>query len=63
MLSILKKATADEIAMEIMELDGIATEEGVANLTRDTQEVLDDMHINHTIKKIVQVDKQACYFL
>lgn len=32
-LSILKKATADEMTMELMELEGIATEEGVANLT------------------------------
>jgi hypothetical protein len=29
LLSILKKATADEVAMEIMELQGNSTEEGV----------------------------------
>jgi len=29
LLSILKKATADEVAMEIMELQGTSTEEGV----------------------------------
>ncbi len=62
-LSILKKATADEIAMEIMELDGIATEDGVADLARDTKEALDKMQIEHTIKKNSSTDKQAYYFL
>ena len=42
-LSILHKASADEVAMEIMELQGIASEEGVAALTLDVEEELRGM--------------------
>lgn len=38
MLSVLHKASADEVAMEIMELQGIASEESVAALTIDVDE-------------------------
>jgi hypothetical protein len=42
-LSVLQKASADEVAMEIMELQGVASEEGVANLTVDVGEELQRM--------------------
>ena len=42
-LSLLHKASADEVAMEIMELQGVASEEGVANLTADVEEELQHM--------------------
>lgn len=38
LLSILHKASADEVAMEIMELQGIASEDGVGALTIDVDE-------------------------
>jgi hypothetical protein len=37
-LTVLHKASADEVAMELMEMQGIASEEGVANLTIDVEE-------------------------
>lgn len=43
MLSVLQKASADEVAMEIMELQGIASEEGVAGLTTDVGEELQQL--------------------
>jgi hypothetical protein len=39
-LSVIHKASADEVALEIMELQGIASEEGVAALTIDVEEEL-----------------------
>jgi hypothetical protein len=39
-LSHLKKGSADEVAMELMELKGIASEEGVAELTIETEQEL-----------------------
>ena len=42
-LSILQKASVDEVTMEIMELQGVASEEGVANLTADVGEELQRM--------------------
>jgi putative protein kinase ArgK-like GTPase of G3E family len=43
LLSMMQKASADEIAMEIMELQGIASEEGVAALIIDIEEELQRM--------------------
>jgi len=43
-LTVLNKASADEVAMEIMELQGIASEEGVAALTIDVEEELAKMN-------------------
>lgn len=40
-LSVLHKGSADEIAMEIMELQGIASEEGVAELTIEVERLLE----------------------
>ena len=40
-LSVLKKGAAGEVAMELMELKGVASEEGVAELTIETEQELD----------------------
>ena len=40
-LSVLKKGAAGEIAMELMELKGVASEEGVAELTIETEQELE----------------------
>lgn len=42
-LSVLQKGSADEIAMEIMELQGIASEEGVAELTLEVEGILETL--------------------
>lgn len=60
-LSILKKATADEVAMELMELKGIATEEGVANLTIEVKNELKKMQEAHLLKQVTETDKQVRY--
>lgn len=48
-LSVLQKASADEVAMEIMELQGIASEEGVAALTIDVEDELANMAEQGTV--------------
>ncbi len=60
-LSILKKATADEVTMELMELKGIATEEGVANLTIEVKNELKKMQEAHLLKQVTETDKQVRY--
>ena len=62
-LSLLKKATADEVAMEIMELQGTATEEGVAELTIATTEALQQMQKEGRLKMETESDKQTRYSL
>lgn len=62
-LSLLKKATADEVAMEIMELQGTATEEGVADLTIATTEALKQMQHEGLVKMETESDKQTRYSL
>lgn len=60
-LSILKKATADEVAIELMELKGVATEEGVANLTIEVKNELKKMQEAHILKELTEADKQVRY--
>ncbi len=63
MLSILKKATADEVAMEIMELQGTSTEEGVAELNVAVREALKELQHEGLLKMQTEKDKQIRYFL
>jgi len=62
-LSLLKKATADEIAMEIMELEGVSTEEGVAELTIEVQQELQKLHDEGAATFVTEHDKKVKYFL
>lgn len=62
-LSLLKKATADEVTMEIMELQGTVTEEGVAELTITTTEALKQMQHDGVVKMETESDKQTRYAL
>lgn len=53
-LQVLHKASADEVAMELMELQGVASEEGVAGLTIDIEEELQrllDEEVITTVKE------------
>ncbi|WP_207495783.1 hypothetical protein [Aridibaculum aurantiacum] len=62
-LSLLQRATADEVAMEIMELEGTATEEGVAELTIATNEALRQLQHDGMLKMETSSDKQTRYWL
>jgi hypothetical protein len=62
-LSLLKKATTDEIAMEIMELDGISSEEGVAEITIEIEEQLQKLHEEDVATFVTEHDKKVKYFL
>lgn len=53
-LNVLHKASADEVAMEVMELQGLASEESVAALTIDVEEELQrllDEGVVETVKE------------
>jgi hypothetical protein len=62
-LSLLRKATTDEIAMEIMELEGISSEEGVADLTIEVHETLQKLHEDGAVAFVTEHDKKVKYFL
>lgn len=62
-LSLLKKATADEVTTEIMELQGTATEEGVADLTIATTEALNHLQCEGLLKMETESDKQTRFKL
>ena len=51
-LSKLQKASADEVAMEVMELDGISTEDGVGDITKDINDELHKMLEEGEVEKI-----------
>ena len=42
-LSVLKKGAASEVAMELIEFKGISSEEGVADLTIETEQELEKL--------------------
>jgi hypothetical protein len=42
-LSVMQKAAASEVAMELMELKGVSSEEGVAELTIETEQELEKL--------------------
>lgn len=62
-LSLFEKATLDEVATEIVELDGIATEEGVADVTIEIREQLNRLHHDGEIKMVTEDDKKTRYSL
>jgi hypothetical protein len=62
-LSLLKRATADEVAMEIMELQGTTTEEGVAELTISTAESLHHLQQQGLLTMETGSDKQIRFWL
>jgi hypothetical protein len=42
-LSVIKKGAASEVTMELMELKGVSSEEGVTELTIETEQELDKL--------------------
>lgn len=62
-LSLLPSATADEVAMELMELKGTASKDGVADLTHDVEQALKKLHEEQVLKVVVKEDKRVHYLL
>lgn len=62
-LSILKKGSADEVAMEIMEIQGIAAEESVAELTIETTELLEKLCEEGVVVKVKEPRQKVRYML
>jgi hypothetical protein len=62
-LSILRKGSPDEVAMEIMERQGIAAEEGVAELTIETTELLERLCEEGTVIKVKEPRQKVRYKL
>jgi hypothetical protein len=62
-LSLFEKATADQVAMEIAELQGIASEESMAELTIAVNEALHQMQHEGVLKMETAPDKLVRYSL
>lgn len=62
-LTKLQKGSADEVAMEIMELQGISTEDGVADLTEETKQELIKLNNEGVIKKVKDHRQKSRYSL
>ena len=62
-LNIMKKGSADEIAMEIMEEKGISAEEEVAELIIETKEELEKLLESGLVKKIKPHREKTRYVL
>jgi hypothetical protein len=62
-LSVLQKASADEVAMEIMELQGTSSEDGVADLTEDTTRELEKLCEEGIVSKLKEHRQKIRYAL
>jgi hypothetical protein len=62
-LAILKKGSPDEIAMEIMEMQGVASEESVAELTVETTELLEKLCEEGVVVKVKEPRQKVRYRL
>lgn len=62
-LSHMKRGSADEIAMEIMEIRGISSEEGVAELIIETKRELGKMEEMKLVEKIKPHGEKSRYIL
>ena len=56
-LSVIKKASATELAIELMELKGISSEDGVAELTIQTEKELESL-LHSGIVKIIREKRE-----
>lgn len=62
-LSILKKGSPDEVAMEIMERQGVASENGVEELTVETTELLEKFCEEGVVVKVREPRQKVRYKL
>ena len=56
-LSVIKKGSATEVAIELMELKGISSEDGVAELTIQTEKELESL-LHSGIVKIIREKRE-----
>lgn len=62
-LSKLKKGSANEIAIELMELKGVSTEDGVADLTQQTEKQLEKLCSDGFIDSIKEKHEKKRYVI
>ena len=62
-LNIMKKAAAPELAMEIAELDGVSSEEGLADLTISIEKELEKMCDDGVLEIIKEQRQKRRYAL
>jgi hypothetical protein len=62
-LSVMHKGSAEEIAAEIVELQGIASEEGVADLTLDVEKELQKLHDDGRVEQVKEHRQKNRYSL
>jgi len=60
-LSQLKKGSAGEIAIELMELRSVSTEEGVADLTVHTEKLLEKLCADHQVEIVRERHEKKRY--
>lgn len=60
-LSKLRKGSAGEIAAELMELQGVATEDGVADLTVHAERQLEKLHTNGQVDIVKERHQKKRY--
>ena len=62
-LSTMKKGSANEVALEVMELDGVSSEDGVADITTDTGEELRKLWHEGVVDKLREHRQKVRYTL
>lgn len=62
-LSVLKKGAASEVAMELMELKGVSSEEGVAELTIETEQELEKLCASGLVEVVKEKRQKNRYTL
>ena len=60
-LSVLRKGSASEIAAELMELKGVSSEEGVADLTLQTEKELEKLFTEGKIEPLREKHEKKRY--
>ena len=62
-LTHMKKGSADEVAMEIMEIKGISSEEGVSELIQETKKELEKLVDEKKVLKIKPHGEKSRYVI
>ena len=62
-LSTMKKGSAGEVALEVMELDGVSSEDGVADMATDTNEELKKLWHEGVVDKLREHRQRVRYTL
>jgi hypothetical protein len=62
-LSTMEKGSAGEVAQEVMELDGVSSEDGVADITHDIDEELKKLCHEGVVDKLKEHRQKVRYVL